>query len=197
MSAFLEAENVPAPHPLAESLIKRLQSEPGSPVLDFAGGSGRNGDALRRAGFAVVTVDDDAAASTAPLAGVDERRFAAIISTHGLLHGTAGAVGERLDPLAERLRAEGVLYATFGSVADARFGRGRRLDDATYVPTEGDETGVPHAFFDRARLQALLERRFVVESLEERSVDAVAGAWAHRERPLARAVHWFAIARKR
>lgn len=197
MSAFLEAESMPAPHPLAASLIERLQSEPGGPVLDFAAGSGRNGDALRRAGFAVVTVGDDAAGSAAPLAGVAERRFAAIISTHGLLHGTAGDVGARLDPLAERLRAGGLLYATFGSVADSRFGRGRRLDDATYAPDHGDEAGVAHAYFDRARLLTLLERRFVVETLEERRVDAVAGSWAHRERPLAGAVHWFAIARKR
>ena len=188
---------MPAPHPLAEGLIERLQPEPDGPILDFAAGSGRNGDALRRAGFAVVTVNDDAAASTAPLAGVGERRFAAIVSTHGLLHGTARAVGARLGPLADRLRAGGLLYATFGSVSDARFGRGRCLDDATYAPDEGDEAGVAHAYFDRARLQALLEPHFVVESLEERRVDSAAGTWAHSKRPLAGAVHWFAIARKR
>jgi hypothetical protein len=44
---------------------------------------------------------------------------------------------------------------------------------------------------------ALLEPAFEVESIEERVVDAVVGAWAHPQRPLEGAAHWFAVARKR
>ncbi len=91
----------------------------------------------------------------------------------------------------------GLLYATFGSTRDTRFGQGKRIDDSTFAPTQGDERGVAHAYFDRERLLSILDRYFIVESLSEECVDDVAGTWAHRERPLDGAAHWFAIARKR
>lgn len=185
-----------APHPLAAALIERLQSGTESRVLDFAAGRGRNTDALRAAGFTVVPVDDAAAASTAPLGGIDGT-FDAAISTHGLLHGTVATVASHLRAIADRLTARGLLYASFGSTRDARFGRGKRLDDAAFAPSEGDERGVAHAYFDHDRLAKLLSRHFEIESLDERSVDDVAGRWAHRRRPLEGAVHWFAKARKR
>jgi hypothetical protein len=187
---------VSAPHPLAECLIERLQSLPESSILDFASGSGRNGDALGRAGFAVVALDDRVAASESPFAGMTQR-FSAALSTHGLLHGTPAAIAARLRRIAGQLADGGLLYATFGSVRDSRFGRGRRLDASTYAPIDGDERGVAHAYFDDEQLRALLEPHYEVESLAERCVDDVAGAWAHRERALAGAVHWFAVAHKR
>jgi hypothetical protein len=176
--------------------MKRLQPARDCRVLDFASGNGRNGEALRRAGFAVVTIDDQTAASPEPLEpGMGP--FAAVVSTHGFLHGTACAIAVRVGAIAERLVRGGLLYATFGSTRDARFGRGERFDDATFAPAEGDECGVAHAYFDRPRLHLLLERYFEIESLDELGVDRVAGTWAHRERPLSGAVHWFAVGRKR
>ena len=187
---------VSAPHPLAERLIERLQSAPDNRVLDFSAGSGRNTEALRRAGFAVVAIADNAAAFAAPLPG-EPPSFNAILSTHGLLHGTPQAIAARVRALAQRLESGGLLYATFGSSRDARFGQGERIDDSTFSPDDGDERGVAHAYFDRHQLFALLDRDFDVELLREHSVDDVAGSWAHRERPLTGAVHWYAIARKR
>ena len=187
---------MPSPHPLAERLIERLQ--PGAParILDFASGSGRNAGAIRSAGFEVLAVDDGTAASDAPLAGVAPG-FAAAISTHGLLHGTPARIAAALRAIGDRLVPGGLLFATFGSTRDARFGEGTRIADFTYAPADGDERGVAHAYFDRERLHTLLEPSFEIESLEERGVDEIAGAWAHLERPLAGAAHWFAIARKR
>lgn len=181
---------------MAERLIERLHSAPDSRVLDFAEGRGRNGEALRRAGFTVVAVADDAAAGAVALPG-ESASFSAILSTHGLLHGAAAAIAVRVRALAQRLESGGLLYATFGSTRDARFGQGERIDDSTFSPRDGDERGVAHAYFDRDRLLALLDPHFEVESLQEHSVDEVAGSWAHRERPLTGAVHWYAIARKR
>jgi hypothetical protein len=54
---------------------------------------------------------------------------------------------------------------------------------------------VPHVFFDESRLRALLAPWFEIEALEETSVDEIAGAWAHREKPLERSVHWLVEAR--
>jgi SAM-dependent methyltransferase len=180
-------------HPLAVSLIEHLRGAPEIRVLEFACGAGRNTRALREAGFDVVAIDDRTAASQAPLAGIDGA-FGAAISTHGLLHGTPEIIQEHLVQMARILGKNGVLYATFGSVRDARFGRGERIDASTFAPAEGDERGVAHAFFSRDQVRAMLDPYFAMESLEECDADEIAGSWAHRERPLSGAVHWFAVA---
>lgn len=183
-----------APHPLAERIAEYLRTTPQARVLDFASGSGRNAEALRAAGFSVLALDDREAESPEPFARV-AGPFAAAISTHGLLHGTPAAICARVVAIASQLAPGGLFAATFGSVRDARFGTGTRIDEFTYAPDAGDERGVAHAYFDRERLSALLDPLFHIESLEEHGVDEIAGAWAHREQPLQRAVHWFAIAR--
>jgi SAM-dependent methyltransferase len=183
-------------HPLAQRLIEHLQHRPGSRVLDFASGSGRNSAALRDAGFLVTAVDDRRAALPSPLAARDGE-FAAAVSTHGLLHGTPGSIAAALDAIAEHLENGGRLYAAFGSVRDSRFGQGECIGARTFAPLAGDERGVPHTFYDRHRLEALLSPGFILESLEEVGADATAGAWAHADRPLQGAVHWFAVAQKR
>lgn len=182
------------PHPLARRLIDRLGA-PGARVLDFATGSGRNARALRAAGHTVIAVEDAAAASGDPCGGAGAP-FDAAVSTHGLLHGTAGEVGARLESIAAALRPNAPLYATFGSVRDRRFGAGTRIDASTFAPAGGDEAGVPHAYFTREELERALQRHFTIESLEESAVDDVAGAWAHARDPLHGAVHWFAVVRR-
>ncbi len=165
-------------------------------VLDFAAGNGRNTAALQAAGIAVLAVDDEAAATAEALRDISGP-FDATISTHGLLHGTYDAIALRIAAIAERLRTGGLLYATFGSVRDARFGQGRRLADWTFAPVDGDERDVPHTYFDRDRIAALVAPYFDIESLEEVGVDDVAGRWAHLAKPLQSAAHWFAILRRR
>lgn len=149
---------------------------------------------MRAAGHAVVTVDDSSFnagdALPAALGG-----FAAVICTHGLLHGSLPAIQRSLDSLADRLDGGGLFYATFGSVRDARFGQGRRIGPATFAPLDGDELGVEHTYFTRAALESLLKPRFEIEWLRECDVDTIAGSWAHRERSLSKAVHWFVVAR--
>jgi len=171
----------------------RLGPRSDLPVLDFAAGSGRNTRALRDAGLRVVSVADSVAESVIPLAGITER-FAAALSTHGLLHGTPAIASDTVASIAQHLEPHGLFYASFGSSRDARFGEGERIDAWTFAPAEGDERGVAHVYFDRDRLRALLEPHFAIESLEERSVDDVVGNWAHRTSPLRGALHWFVIA---
>lgn len=162
-------------------------------MLEFASGRGRNTEALREAGLTVVAVDDPIAASATPLRDV-AGPFAAALSTHGLLHGTPAKIGTVVSQIAGLLAQGAPLYATFGSVGDARFGSGMRLEEFVYAPQTGDERGIAHAFFDRARLDALLADHFTILSLEERAVDEIAGRWAHSAHPLSGTVHWFAIA---
>lgn len=182
------------PHPLALLLIERLPRA--SRVLDFAAGSGRNAVALERAGLRVTAIDDAAAERADPFAAIPNQRFDAAISTHGFLHGTATGVAARVRCVANRLESGAALVATFGSIADRRYGCGTRIDAQTFAPLEGDERGVAHAFFDREGVTAMLDPAFALESLEERNVDDIAGKWAHAQ-SLERAVHWFAVAVRR
>ena len=190
-----DESSIRLPHPLAARLIERLRGRPGSRILDFCAGSGRNTAALRRAGYDIVTVDDDAAVSSDPLPAT-LGRFDAAVSTHGLLHGTTHAIAALVSALAALLEPDAPLFAVFGSTRDARFGKGTRIEASVFAPEDGDERGVAHAYFARSSLQAMLEANFTIEMLEERDADAIAGSWAHRAQPLSGAVHWFAIARR-
>lgn len=172
------------PHPLAVALIERLAPRRGAAVLVHGAGSGRNTSALERAGFTVRTLDDAGPASCA-----------AGLSTHALLHGTPATIAASLERIADVLEPSAPFYATFGSVDDARFGKGEELESFVYAAPEGDEEGVAHTFFDCARLAPLLEQHFTIEALDQRGVDAIAGSWAHERRPLRDAVHWFALLR--
>ncbi len=164
-------------------------------MLDFCSGSGRNAAALRAAGFDVVEISDAGADSAEALSRAIGT-FAAVVSTHGLLHGTVAEITARISRIGDRLVPDGLLYATFGSVRDARFGTGRRIAAATFTPLDGDERGVAHSYFTRTELESLLRPLYDIEALDENGVDSVAGSWAHRRRALANAVHWFVIARR-
>jgi SAM-dependent methyltransferase len=179
------------PHPLAAELIDTLRSRSDARVVDLGTGSGRNAAALAAAGFSVCAIADDRTRDFA--AGPT---FDAVISTHALLHGTARDIGATLDAAARALKPDGLLYATFGSTSDDRFGEGTRLDASTYAPAFGDEQDVPHTYFDEPALRRMLEPHFAIESLEEKNVDDIVGRWAHAQRPHG-TVHWIVRARRR
>lgn len=176
------------PHPLALALIDRMRAYPNAAILEIGIGSGRNAAALSQAGLVVHATRDYL--DLRP----EKVLFRAAISTHALLHGTTEQIRTALQAIAARLVAGAPLCATFGSTRDARFGEGTRIDAYTFAPIDGDERGVTHTFFDEPRLRALLADNYDIESIEERNVDAIAGAWAHTTRPLRAAVHWFVIA---
>jgi SAM-dependent methyltransferase len=183
--------NVHPPHPLAVELIGRLGPRPNARILDLGTGSGRNAAALSAAGFFVCAIPDD---RTRDFGATSE--FDAAISTHALLHGTWREIEMMLDVAAQALKPDGLLYATFGSTSDARYGAGTRIDESTFAPTSGDEEGVAHTYFDEDSLRGLLKARFVIESMEERNVDRIAGTWAHAHRPQG-SVHWIVRTRRR
>lgn len=175
-------------------MIEALGAAPAR-VLELAAGSGRNSDALRRAGFHVDAVSDAAIeewleSPDAPAA------FDAVLSTHGFLHGTSATAAGMIERSSRTLRSGGLFFATFASERDVRFGRGTRLDERSYASEEGDEAGVAHVYFDEPTLRAELHGRFEILGLEERNVDDIVGRWAHERRPSG-SVHWFVRARRR
>ncbi|MHB8141598.1 MAG: class I SAM-dependent methyltransferase [Vulcanimicrobiaceae bacterium] len=177
-------------HPLAVELCTRLAANPKSRILEIGCGRGRNTRALAAAGFEVRSLPDGA-----PILP-SYRNYTAALSTHALLHGTPDTLAVLLAAVRAALCRGGLLYATFGSISDARHGRGIALAPGVFAPSEGAERGVPHSYFDEARLRTLLSPSFAVESLSEHCVERIAGDWAHPQGHPG-AVHWFVIARSR
>ncbi len=198
-------------HPLALRLLnKQGTSQPR--VLEVGAGSGRNLSALLRAHLDVTSLDEDAERITRLRREYPEQKnnllcaaytqlpkgangYDAVLSTHALLHGDVSRIRAVLAEIRRVLRSEGRAYFTLGCTADARFGAGKRIADATFAPTNGDEQGVPHSFFDKAGAQDLL-RGFIIEELSKQAVDDLAGKWAHETTMLRGAVHWFVVAKK-
>ncbi|MDP9025261.1 MAG: hypothetical protein M3N13_07800 [Candidatus Eremiobacteraeota bacterium] len=173
------------PHPLALALIERLKDRESAPILEVGRGSGRNTRALEAAGFAVIGLEDGSGTLGA-----------GALSTHALLHGADDDIATLLQAIAVRLEPGAPLFCTFGSVRDARFGRGSKSAPHTFALPDGDEAGIAHTFFDAERLRQLLGTTWIVESLEEHDVDGIAGDWAHVQTPLNRSVHFFAQLRR-
>lgn len=178
-------------HPLASRLatIYRERSLTG-PILEIAAGRGRNTRALLDLGLQVVSTRDDEPITQLP---GGRNSYAAALSTHGYLHGTTPKLRAGLAELRRVLRAGAPIAITLGSIGDARFGFGTALDDNTFAPGDGDEAGIPHAYFDRDGVRELLRGLFTLESLEEVGVDAIVGRWAHTSEMGMR--HWFVLAR--
>lgn len=164
---------------------------PNARILDFGCGSGRNTRAFREAGYDVDAIADAEMAAFTP-----QSRYDAALSTHALLHGTPQTIRASLTSLGTALRPGAPLYATFASKRDARYGKGVQLDANTFAPKCGDEAGVAHSYFDEAQLREMLSEQFVIEALEETSVDEIVGSWAHAQRPIG-SVHWFVRAVRR
>ena len=123
--------------------------------------------------------------------------FAAVLSTHGLLHGTFEVIGASVEAIAAKLEPGGGFSRPSARFATRDSRRVWRSSVSFTLRWTATSAASPHAFFDEPRLRALLEGRFALESVEERNADEIAGDWAHREKPLRSSAHWFVHARKR
>ena len=203
------ARPAPSAHPLAHDLAARLHA-PGR-VLVVGYGSGRNLSPLLDAELAIDVIESDvtrAAAATQRYGETPEIRIATAfgassgpdcdgaLSTHALLHGDAATIGTSIASIAARLRDGAPFYTTLGSTRDPRFGRGKRIDAATFAPDTGSETGVPHVYLSERDVREML-RDFTIESLDEVDAGEHVGAWAHEAGDAATIVHWFVRARRR
>ena len=175
-----------AAHTLANTVIEDGPLD--GPVLEVAAGSGRNTRALQAAGFDVRATPDEQAYTQLPF---PDATFAAALSTHGYLHGATAKLRAGIAELRRVLRPGARAYLTLGSVEDERFGLGLALDDNTFAPGDGDEQGIPHAYFDRDGVIELL-RGFDILSLEHVDADSEVGRWAHSNPSGIR--HWWVVA---
>jgi hypothetical protein len=191
----MSALSTPVPHPLAERLITRYRSDRLSgPVLEIHAGSGRNTNAIVDAGIPILSTRDDEPYTQLP-GGRDT--YAAALSTHAYLHGTTAKLRQGIGELRRVLKTRAPIYITLGSLNDPRFGFGLALDERTFAPGDGPETGIPHAFFERDGILELL-RGFTIESMDDVDATDLVGTWAHPADDDARdrIRHWFVVARK-
>jgi hypothetical protein len=180
------------PHVLAQRLIATARERPlAGPVLEIGTGSGRNTRALVAAGLTVDEVDDSVPYTQLPAA---YERYGAALSTHAYLHGSSDKVRAGLAELRRVVLRDAPIFLTLGSIRDARYGLGMRFDDSSFAPGDGDEAGIPHAYFDRDGVVDLL-RGYTIVSLDEVDADDTVGRWAHDDTEVGR-VHWFVVATK-
>jgi hypothetical protein len=180
-------------HPLAQRLIARNREHPlDGPVIEVGTGSGRNTRALVDASIPVLSVPDTTPYTQLP-GGRDE--YGAALSTHAYLHGTSAKLRAGIAELRRVLRPNAPVFITLGSFKDARYGLGIPFDERSFAPGEGDELGIPHAYFDRDGVIELM-LGFTLEAIEEVDVDEIVGRWAHPDDEIVGRVHWFVVARR-
>jgi hypothetical protein len=181
-----------AAHPLASELAACYRERRlAGPVLEVAAGSGRNTRYFVDAAIPIVSTRDDETYTQLP-GGRD--LYAAALSTHGYLHGEVAKLRLGFAELRRVLRTGAPIALTLGSIRDARFGFGVPIDESTFAPGDGEEAGIPHAYFDRQGVIDVLGPAFEIDSLEERNVDAIVGRWAH-DNPTGM-WHWFVRAHR-
>ena len=179
-------------HPLTGNLVAyAAERNLDGPVIEVGTGSGRNTRALVAAGIPVVGVPD--AVPYTQLPGTRDN-YGAALSTHAYLHGATDKLRVGLAELRRVLRPGAPVFITLGSIRDARYGLGIPVDERTFAAGEGDEAGIPHAYFDRDGVVELLAG-FTIDALDEVDVDAIVGRWAHADDDVAGRVHWFVTAR--
>lgn len=199
----------PSAHLLACELATRVCA-PGH-VLVVGFGSGRNLAPLLDARLTIDVIEGDVARATAATQRYGEVTAIRIVSTigaasapdrdgalstHALLHGDTATLATSIAAIAARLRDGAPFYTTLGSTRDPRFGRGRRIDAATFAPDTGSEAGIAHVYLAEREVRKLL-RDFTIDALDEVDAAEHVGAWAHAPGDAATIVHWFVRARRR
>ncbi len=178
----------------AEYLVKTHTRK----VLDLGCGLGRHLLYLASKGFEVVGLDVSETALTVcadrvSKAGVTNvvlvrhemsklpfisDYFDSVLSTNVIHHGPVEEVKATIDEIYRILKSHGSSLITVASDSDYRNHTGKRLEENTYVFTEGDEVGITHHFFDREELAESF-RKFEIISLNEELIPVKGGNRGH------------------
>ncbi|MCL4807727.1 MAG: methyltransferase domain-containing protein [Thermoanaerobaculia bacterium] len=154
------------PEEQAKRLLAALSALPAPRLLDLGCGSGRHARWLAEQGARIVALDSShvglrltrrasahvrcrvsltrATFEALPFA---DRVFDGVLAYCSLSHGLATTCGRSIAELVRVLRPGGVAVIYVLSDRDFRLGCGARLEDRTYIFSEGPETGIPHHFF--------------------------------------------------
>ncbi len=143
-------------------------------VLDLGCGAGRHSVYLASQGFNVIGCDISTTALrklasrsrdtslqnlfsvNADMASLPfkDDTFDAIVSTNVLHHSTVMGIRKTIAEVFRVVKRGAVGFLMTLSQRDYKNGRGKKLEDDTYVMTEGDEEGIIHHFFSKNELVA-------------------------------------------
>lgn len=82
--------------------------------------------------------------------------FDCAISMDVIQHNTTASIARVFAELLRTLRPGGRILISVSADCDPRRGTGQQIEAMTFVLTDGPEAGVPHHFFTREELEALL-----------------------------------------
>jgi SAM-dependent methyltransferase len=164
-------------------------------IWDVGCGTGRHAVYLARLGFDVYASDNSPKAlektrealklehvkATVAEADMEELPFKGV-QFHGIIlwnviqHADLAKITRVMTNLKGNILPKGLFLLSMKSTKSEEVGRGKRVEENTYVLTEGAETGVPHHYFSRAELERLLAP-FQVIHLVESQEDYLAVAY--------------------
>ena len=117
--------------------------------------------------------------------------FDCIVSVSVLHHNTLTNIRTAMGEIRRILRPGGLFFSTECAKGDYQNGRGEQIENGTYLaPEDADQPGVPHHFFSKDEIRALLHDFRVIE-LERDTQEFVDGSGRH-----ALSVHWDILAEK-
>lgn len=82
--------------------------------------------------------------------------FDAIICVRTIYHQRLQEIQETIAEIHRVLKRNGLFLANFHSRRSSKCGKGRKIEENTFVQEDGPEKGVPHHFVDEKELQELL-----------------------------------------
>lgn len=186
----------------------RLHKEAARRVYDLGCGLGRHTVYLAQQGFDVCASDisPESLAQTArwlqseglraEVVSSDITRipypdacFDAVLAFNVVYHATSEGVAQCLQEVHRVLRSGGLCFVTFNSTLSDDWGKGRKLDDYTYVKVGGIEDGIPHHFIDRPQMERLMTGFDLLRITHK-------DEWLPEAGQLSRAAHWHVLARK-
>jgi len=197
------------PHPSVVSLQREMDNRGFRKILDLGCGAGRHTTYLSGLGFEVVGLDPASSGlehcygelvtrelpRRLVLAGMErlpfhDSSYQCVVSTYVIHHNSILGITLAIGEIERILVPGGLFLATVLGRKDFKYGVGRRVEDGTYVPTEGDERGVVHHFFERDEIMDLLGSfRIISLAGDEAEVDFPGGKCVRHD-------HWEVLAEK-
>ena len=191
-------KEVTPPLPTVQDFAAELKLANARLVLDLGSGAGRHALYFAKMGFVVAALDvSETALKTLESHSKEldlhdmiiikhdmlmlpfrDDYFDGMISTHVIHHGTMSEISKTINEIFRVIRKGGIGYIIALSENDFKLGQGNRLEQGTYVPTEGEERGIPHHLFTKEGLMNSM-RAFEILSLKEDISQTEVGNRAH------------------
>jgi len=83
--------------------------------------------------------------------------FDAIINRGVITHNTKNGIGACIKEMYKKLKNGGKIIVTFISTESSEYGKGEKIAENTFIPTEGPEKGVIHHFVDSSEVEELMK----------------------------------------